>query len=527
MHKSRFKKSIAATLGLTLALSVPALASAAADTSWTKSSKLFEVRTWTGKSELGHADGALNAATFFHPRSAIALPDGRLLVSDTENHLLRAVSASGTSIYAGLNLGEDATNTPIGGYNNDTLLLSAFERPTGLAIDAKGNIYVADSENNAIRRISKDGAVTTLAGSGNLGSDDGVGEAASFDHPSDVAVDKSGNVYVADTLNHSIRKITSDGKVTTLTAASEQPIEYFPGAVEYTGDFLDGTIASAKFNEPSGLAIDDKGNLFVSDRGNQRIRYIDFAAGTVSTVAGGGTRETQKPYVEGDYIDGAAAQARFSAPEGLTIASDGTLIIADSLNHAIRTLKDGQVGTLAGIATEFGKSDGVSASAQFNHPTDVTILADGRLVIVDESGNKIRVLQKYAAPASLPADKTVKVLYDGALVPTEAPAFLKSGATLLPLRSVGTALGYEVKYDDKAHVAILTKGDIVYTIANNSKSVTKAVAGKQEQLTLNGATVNTGDRLFIPVRFFAEENGLDIQWDQEKQIVVIRNKQFN
>ncbi|MFC5529166.1 stalk domain-containing protein [Cohnella yongneupensis] len=527
MPNIRTKTKISFALTLSLALSVPTLASAAADTGWTKSSKLYEVRTWTGKSELGHTNGALNDTTFFHPYSAVALPDGRLLVSDFENHLLRAVSATGTVTYAGLDLGQDESNLPIGGYGDGPLLKSAFEHPAGMAIDAQGNVFLADSENNAIRRIGKDGQVTTLAGSGKLGSDDGAGEAASFDHPSDVAVDKNGTVYVADTLNNAIRKISADGQVTTLTANSDRPIEYFPGAVDYAGNFKDGPIASAMFNEPSGLAIDAKGNLYVSDRGNQRIRYIDFAAGTVITVAGGGTLDKQAPYVEGDYVDGSAVQSRLNAPEGLTVTPDGTLIIADSLNHAIRTLKDGQVGTLTGIATEFGKSDGVSASAQFNHPTDVTVLADGRLVIVDEYGNKVRVLQKYAAPASLPADKIIKVLYDGALVTTDVPAQMKSGSVMLPLRNVATALGYTVDYDDKAQAAILTNGETVYTIKSKSKKVTKTVKGKAQQITLNAATFEKGNRLFIPVRFFAEESGLDVQWDQAAQIVVIRNKQFN
>lgn len=528
MFISKAKNKLAVSVGLSLALAIPSIASAAsADFGWTASSKLYEVRTLVGKSELGHDNGSANDATFFHPYSAVALPDGKLLVSDYENHLLRVVSATGAQAYAGLDLGQDEANLPIGGYNDDTLLKSAFEHPAGLAIDAKGNVYVADTENNAIRVITKDGKVTTLAGNGKLGSDDGVGQAASFDHPSDVAVDSNGTVFVADTLNNAIRKIAKDGTVTTLTADSNRPIEYFPGAVEYAGSFKDGAIASAQFNEPSGLALDAKGNLYVSDRGNQRIRYIDFAAGTVSTVAGGGELATQAPYVEGDYVDGEASKSRLNAPEGLTITPDGTLIIADSLNHAIRTLKNGQVGTLAGIATEFGKSDGVAASAQFNHPTDVTLLADGRLVIVDEYGNKIRVLQKYTVSSSLPADKTIKVLLNGSLVKTDVPALMTPGAVLLPLRSVGTALGYTVDFDDKALTASLTKGDTVYTIARNMKTVTKTVNGVSQKLTLNAATVEKTSRLFIPVRFFAEESGFDIQWDDKAKVVVIRDKQFN
>lgn len=527
MSITKSKIKLAVSLGFSLALAVPSIASAAADFDWTTSSKLYEVRTLVGKTELGHANGSNKDATFFHPYSAVALPDGRLLVSDNENHLLRVVTATGTETYAGLDLGQDEANNPIGGYNDDVLLKSAFEYPSGLAIDAKGNIYVADTDNNAIRLVMKDGKVSTLAGSGKIGSQDGIGKGASFDHPSDVAVDKNGTVYVADTLNNAIRKIAADGTVTTLTEASNRPIEYFPGAVEYAGSFRDGPIASARFNEPSGLALDAKGNLYVSDRGNQRIRYIDFAAGTVNTVAGGGELANQAPYVEGDYVDGDAKQSRLNAPEGLAITPDGTLIIADSLNHAIRTLKNGQVGTLTGIATEFGNSDGVSAFAQFNHPTDVTILADGRLVIVDEYGNKIRVLQKYAAPASLPGDKSVKVLLNGELLKTDIPALMTPGAVLLPIRSVGTALGFTVNYDEKAQAGTLTKGNTVYSIAKNAKTVTKTVDGIAKQVALNAATSEKTGRLFIPVRFFAEESGFDIQWDDKAQVVVIRDKQFN
>src|SRR5690606_29282246 len=103
----------------------------------------------------------------------------------------------------------------------------------------------------------------------------------------------------------------------------------------------------------------------------------------------------QDSYVTGDYADGAAATARFNAPEGITVTEDGTVVVADALNHAIRLIKDGQVSTLAGVAAEFGQTDGVPGFAKFNHPTDVAVLADGRLAIADEYGNKIRILQPY------------------------------------------------------------------------------------------------------------------------------------
>ncbi|RED56233.1 stalk domain-containing protein [Cohnella lupini] len=500
-------------------------ATLAASTDWTTSTKLYEVRTWAGKSEIGHGNGSLNEATFFHPKSAVATADGNLIVTDSSNHLIRKVLVDKVETFSGLNLGEDEANLPLGGFNDDVVASAAFDQPSGLAIDGQGNVYIADANNNSIRKISKDNKVTTLAGNGNLGSADGVGGKATFYSPSDVAVDAQGNVYVADTLNNVIRKITADGTVTTLTAPSTRVIEYFPGAVESTGDYLDGAIASAKFNEPSGLALDSKGNLYVSDRGNQRIRYLDFAAGTVSTVAGGGELAKQTPYVQGVYVDGTAAQSRLNAPEGLTVTADGSLIVADSLNHAIRVVKNGVVSTLAGAATEFGKTDGLVGSAQFNHPTDVTILADGRLVIVDEFGNKVRVLQKYAKPATLPTS-VISVVYDGNLVPSDVPAQAKSNAVMLPVRSVGDALGYEVDFDNKTGNAILTKGETVYTIGKDVTTVTKTVAGKSETLTLNAATTVVNKRFFIPVRFFATESNLDIQWDSEAQIVVIRHLTF-
>jgi sugar lactone lactonase YvrE len=524
--KFNLPKVILCCLGATIAFTLPTAAFAASDISWTKSSKLYEVHTWTGKSELGHGNGSLSQATFFHPRSAVALPDGRLLISDSANHLIRTVSVDKVAAYTGLDLGENDANLPLGGYNDDVLAKAAFELPSGLAIDVQGNVFVADTNNNAIRKISIDGKVSTLAGNGTLGILDGVGAKATFYQPSDVAVDSKGNVYVADTLNNVIRKITSDGTVTTLSAVSTRTIEYFPGAVETAGDYIDGKIATAKFNEPSGLAVDAKDNLYVSDRGNQRIRYIDFAADIVTTVAGGGELGKQAPYVEGGYVDGTASQSRLNAPEGLTITADGSLIVADSLNHVIRIIKDGTVSTLTGVPTEFGKENGVSGSAQFNHPTDVTVLADGRLVIVDEFGNKVRVLQKYTKPANLPTGKGISVLLNGVLVPSDVPAQLKANSVLLPVNSVGTALGYTVSFDSKTGAAHLTKGELVYTIPQGSKTITKSLKGKTETLTLNAATIMVNNRLFIPVRFFAGESDLDIQWDTASQIVVIRNKVF-
>ena len=523
--KRWMKKSFTAITASVMLLAAPAFVSAAADLGWTSTPKLYEIRTLTGKSEWGSANGQANAATFFHPRSVAVLADGRVLIADHSNHLIRVLSADQVETYSGLTLGEDEAGLPIGAFNDADRSLAAYELPAGITADLRGNIYVADAGNHAIRKITPAGRVTTLAGNGVIGSADGIGSEASFYYPSDVAVDVRGNVYVADTLNHVIRKISPDGQVVTLTAPSTRVVEYYPGAVAPAGDFRDGPIAEAKFNEPSGLAIDAKGNLYVSDRGNQRIRYIDFAAGQVTTVAGGGTYGPQAVYVEGDYVDGPASQARFNAPEGLYVLADGSVLVADSLNHAIRMIKDGQVTTVAGVGTEPGNADGVAHYAQFHHPTDVAVLPDGRLIVADEYGNKIRVLQKYARPATLPKEG-IPVILNGELVQSDVPAQIRFDYTYLPVRAVSEALGYEVSYNEGESVAILKKGDVEIRVQNGSKLVTRIEGGVTTTAEMNSAAFIDRDRMFLPVRFFAEQNDLDIQWDNKDRIVIIRNKTF-
>lgn len=520
------RKTAGAAMALALTLTVPG-AAFAADTGWLQSGSLYEIRTWAGQSEWGSQDGQLAGATLFKPHAIAVRADGSLAVSDSGNHLIRLLASNALTTYAGHFSGSDEGGLPTGSYHDDLSDRALFDQPLGIAFDAAGNAYVADAGNNAIRKIGTDGKVTTLAGSGLAGAADGKGDAATFYSPSDVAVDAAGNVYVADTLNHAIRKIAADGTVTTLNAPSTRVGQYLPGAAESFGDYADGPLAAAKFNEPSGLALDAKGNLYVSDRGNQRIRYIDFAAGTVGTVAGTApAMGADSPYAEGDYLDGAAASARFDAPEGLAIAPDGTLIIADSLNHVVRLLKNGQVTTLAGEATEPGAVDGVLYAAQFDRPTDVAVLADGSLAIADESGNKIRRLEKYAGAAGLKKDGAIKTLLNGSPLKSDKPAFVSGGATYLPLRAVGQATGFAVTYDAKTKSGKLTKGDTVYSVTNGQKKVAKNSGGIKSDLALNAAPVLKDGSFYVPVRFFAAEGDLDIQWDGAVQAVIIRSKTF-
>jgi len=480
---------------------------------------LYELRTYAGTGEFGEFDGSRQTAEFRLPGGVAVDAGGRIIVADTGNQLIRAISADEVETTAGILIGFNDYGYPAPGYSNGPADEAAFDAPTGIAVDGRGRIIVADAGNHAIRAIHPDGTVTTVAGTGVLGHADGVASLAQFYYPMDVAVSRSGVIYVADTLNHVIRKI-ENGRVTTLNAPSERAAEIFPGVVEDTGDFRDGPLSEALFNEPSGIAIDAKGNLYVADTGNQRIRYIDLAAGTVTTVAGGGELLKDAAYVEGDYMDGKAEEARFNAPRGLAVTPDGGLLIADSLNHAIRYLKDGVVRTVAGLPGESGKWDGVSRSAQLSLPTDVAYIGDGAFVIADSGNNRIRIVRPYDIPQAVKGD-AIEILYNRKVLQSDVEPIPVNGTTFVPARVISEELGYIVHYTPDG-VTTLTQGDAWYRIRAGSTTVESSFGN----LTLPQAPFYRDNRLFLPVRFFAEQLDLDVQWlGGDVHAVLIREKQ--
>ncbi|MCD1259089.1 copper amine oxidase [Paenibacillus athensensis] len=496
---------------------------------------MADVTTQAGIGDFEDKDGAAASAAFRSPASVAVLPDGSVLVADTRNHNLRKISASSVSTYAGPELPVLVNDLgfPVGGQADGKAGEAFFNEPSGLAVDAQGAVYVADAGNNTIRKVAKDGTVTTLAGSGEVGAKDGKGAEAQFNYPTDVAVAADGTVYVADSLNHAIRKIAADGTVSTLNAASTRAIQVRPGEAAFAGDYADGSLAQAKFNEPSGLAIDAKGNLYVSDTGNQRIRYIDLAAGTVTTVAGSGKAsdsslyEQDELYAAGDYADGAASAAMFDFPKGIALTAEGGLVIADSLNHAIRYLLDSKVTTLAGTV-KTGEADGVESAAQFYSPSDVAVAADGSLIIADAYNNKIRKLTPYQLPAGLPA-QGVKVVHNHDAITFDAQPEVIDGRTMVPVRAIGEAFGYEVKYEEKNGVKAvqLVKGDVTVELYIGKTGVARLEAGKAAVNTdTDAAPYIKQDRTYVPVRFFAEQIGLDVQWDQATTTAILREKAF-
>jgi sugar lactone lactonase YvrE len=256
---------------------------------------------------------------------------------------------------------------------------ASFDYSRGITADKAGNVYVADSGSNIIRKITPMGVVTTIAGSKySIGSADGTGSAASFSSPSGVTVDNSGNVYVADSGNNKIRKITPLGVVTT-----------FAGSGGFGS--ADGTGAAASFSSPSGLTVDNSGNLYVADSSNNIIRKIT-PAGVVTTFAGSGYTGSN---------DSAGYRASFNIPTGLAVDSAGNVYVADTGNNKIRKITSaGVVTTLAGSGNA-GSADGTRSAASFNSPKGVAVDQAGNVYVADADNNKIRKITPAGVVATL------------------------------------------------------------------------------------------------------------------------------
>jgi hypothetical protein len=283
---------------------------------------------------------------------------GNIFVPESINNIIRKITPAGiVSILAG--------QSGVSGSQDGAAFAASFNNPLDTTVDSAGNVYVADEENNVIRKITPAGVVSTLAGqaSVNGGSQDGTGAAASFGGPTGLAVDTTGNVYVADFFNYTIRKITPAGVVTTLAG---QPGVY---------GSQDGAGTSARFFRPESVAVDLIGNVYVADSGNATIRKIT-SAGVVTTLAG-------QAGVFGS-LDGIGSAARFSGARGIGVDSSGNVYVADSFNYTIRKITPtGVVSTLAGQAGVFGSQDGTGAAARFHEPVRIAVDSSGNVYVVD------------------------------------------------------------------------------------------------------------------------------------------------
>ncbi|HEY4248856.1 MAG TPA: immunoglobulin domain-containing protein [Lacunisphaera sp.] len=261
-----------------------------------------------------------------------------------------------------------------------------FFNPAGLAIDRGGNIFVADTNNCTIRKITPGGVVTTLAGSAQQkGVTDGAGSAARFISPHGVRVDDGGNVFVADMA--AIRKITPDGTVTTVAGS----------AAGLVGS-ADGVGSTAQFNVTSDVVLDGTGNLYVADSHNQTIRKI-APGGTVTTLAGAAGQIGSE--------DGTTAAAHFYNPSGLTIDPLDNIFVADTGNHSIRRITPaGVVTTFASTASGFGTADGVGTLARFHHPGGLAVDSIGNVYVADTDNSRIRKISPAGVVTTLAAPPT-------------------------------------------------------------------------------------------------------------------------
>lgn len=322
-----------------------------------------KVSTLAGSGAFGSTNGTGKAAAFNYPNGVAVDATGNVYVADQGNNQIRKITPAGAVT--------TLSGTLIAGYTNTSAIgvPASFNGPTGVTTDALGNIYVADFGNNLIRKIASTGAVSTLAGGGSAtgtksGNTNDVGTKALFNGPAGVAVDAAGNVYVADFTNNLIREITPAGVVTTLAGSGK-------------AGSTNGAGTAASFNGPRGVAVDAAGNVYVADANNNLIRKID-ATGNVTTYAGSGKKGN---------TGGNGTAASFNYPSGVAVDAAGNVYVADAVNNLVRKISPtGDVSALAG-------SGYLSIVQPFNGPASVAVDATGNVYVANDNGNIIQVIK--------------------------------------------------------------------------------------------------------------------------------------
>ena len=319
----------------------------------------YYVSTLAGNGARSSNDAPVNFASFFSPYGIVSDSAGNIYVGDRDNHRIRVISKDGeVSTFAGSGKG----------FVDDVSLKAKFNRPSGMAFDASGNLYVADRDNHRIRMIDTSGNVSSYAGVGKAGSNNGNKSEARFRQPSDLAFDSEGNLYVADTGNHKIRKIDVDGTVTTY-------------AGYHQSGYFDAKAIYARFRSPYSIDFDKDDNLYIADYGNHRISKVS-SDGYVTTFAGSGAAS---------FKDGAALDAQFNNPIDIEVSNSGVVFVSDGKNHRIRKIERGRVSSIAGYGIA-AFADGRSDKAAFNNPRGILIGPSNELYVADASNNRIRII---------------------------------------------------------------------------------------------------------------------------------------
>jgi sugar lactone lactonase YvrE len=390
-----------------------------------------DVTTIAGNGVAGYVDGSSAIAQFNGPYGVAIDQVGNILVADAGNQVIRKITPSGVvSTIAGSTQGLLDGNA----------LTAQFNQPVGIAIDASGNLLIVEYGNHDVRKISTSGIVSTVAGNGSFGYVNGIGTAAQFSFPTGIAIDLAGNIIVADNDNRCVRKINTSGVVSTIT-----------GSPSLNGS-QDGALNTASFSGPSSVAIDASNNIYLVESVGSKVRKINQATSTVSTISG-------------DFIgfaDGNTLNALFNVPTGITLDGSGNLLIADRGNNAIRKISAGIVSTVAGDGN-YGLQDGntVLPLAKFNYTADVCQDSYGNLIVCDKFNNRIRKISPSGIVSTLPgiynSPNSVAVDPQGNIIVGDWTNIKKiSPSGVVTTMAGGTTTGYQDGFGTAARFNIVT-----------------------------------------------------------------------
>ncbi len=319
-------------------------------------------------------NGPATSASLSNPHGVSVDSAGNIYIADSENQCIRMVNSLNGIITTAAGNGSAAFSG-----DNGLATSASFNYPIGVSVDTAGNIYIADEDNNRIRKVSTaTGMITTVAGNRiyGFGGDSGPATSASIYNPSGVAVDSAGNIYIADEGNNRIRKVNASTEVITTVAGN--------GSATFRGDNSPAT--SASLYNPSGVAVDSAGNIYIADEGNNRIRKVNASTEVITTVAGNGSAT-----FSGD--GGPATSASLNYPTGVAVDSTGNIYIADSNNNRVREVNasTGVIKTVAGNGSAtFSGDSGPATSASLNYPTGVAVDSTGNIYIADSNNNRVR-----------------------------------------------------------------------------------------------------------------------------------------
>ena len=336
----------------------------------------------TGVAGFGGDGGPATQAALFYPCDVAVGAGGNLFVADEFNNRIRQVDTNGIiQTVAGI-----GSSGGIGSFSGDnsTATSAGINLPTGLAMDSAGNYYIADSWNSRVRKVDTNGIITTVAGTNGAGytGNGGLAVNAKLNYPANIAMDALGNLFIADSSNNCIRKVDGSGIITTVVGT---------GVAGFFGD--GGLAVNAKLSAPTGVALDGQGNLFVADMGNNRIRLVN-PAGVISTQAGNGVATFQ-----GD--SGSAINASLNQPDDILADGFGQVYFSDSANSRIRLIgANGIITTVAGSGTGSYSGDfGIATNASLNQPSGLGFDNYGNLMVADRNNKRIRKIDFWRNPS--------------------------------------------------------------------------------------------------------------------------------